>query len=209
MLKWIGGGCLVLILCVVIVMYVSYKKMSSIAAEGPAVTVSMAATPERIFTSLSDADSLSTWTLAGMSLRTSRKGQLVAGDTIFVTNRRDSVARSAWIIDTVVANVVVARRWVVLQNGMAIHRRRDSVAAAGDSTRVTSTVIAAMSDSANAYRGRGGVTDGLLDVATTMGTAGAKIQAEQELRMLKARIERAPAPAEGLKAKTVVRPDSG
>jgi hypothetical protein len=45
-------------------------------------------------------------------------------------------------------------------------------------------------------------------VATTMGTAGARIEAEQQLRWIKAHIERGSAPSGGIKAKTIVKPDS-
>jgi uncharacterized protein YndB with AHSA1/START domain len=191
MLKWIASGCLVIILIVCVVAYAGYRKMQSIAANGPAVTVSFGATPERVFAAMSHTDSLAAWFAPGMSMHTARKGTLVAGDTIFLTQqRRDSVARTAWVIDTVVPNRLIAMRWVILQGGMVVHRRRDSLTVAGDSTRVTSTIVPAMIDSISAARTRAnGASGGLIDMAATMGTAGARIQAEQELRRLKLHIE--------------------
>ena len=194
MLKWIASGCLVIVLIVCVVAYAGYRKMQTIASSGPTVTVSIAATPERVFAAMSHSDSLASWFAPGMVMHTARKGTLAMGDTIYLTQaRRDSVARTAWIVDTVVANQVIAMRWVALQGGMVLHRRRDSMSVAGDSTRVTSTIVPAMMDSITAARNRAnGVSGGLLDMASTMGTAGARIQAEQELKRLKLHIEGPP-----------------
>ena len=193
MLKWIASGCLVIIVVVGIVTYAGYRKMQSIASAGPSVSVAIRATPERVFASMSHTDSLAGWFASGFTIRSTRKGILAAGDTLYTTARRDSQPRSAWIVDTVIPNRVVASRWVLLETGMALHRRRDSLSADGDSTRVTSTIFAAMTDSLAAARSRSsGVSGGLLDMAATMGSAGARIQAEQELRRLKLRIEGPP-----------------
>ena len=193
MLKWIASGCLVIILIVVVISYVTMRQMSTIAAQGPTVTVSIKAPPERVFASMSHTDSLSPWFAQGATIRPKRSGALAAGDSLFLLTRNDSVSRSAWVIDSVVPNQLVVARWVVLQNGMVMHRRRDSLSVAGDSTRVTTTIIAAMTDSIAAARSQANkVTGGMLDMASTLGTAGARLQAEQELRRLKARIESPP-----------------
>src|SRR4051812_47024275 len=193
MLKWIASGCLVIIVVIAVVMYVGDRKFETIAASGPEVTVAIKATPQRVFASMSHTDSLSSWFAIGMTLRSARQGTLAPGDTLFVTSRRDTVTRTAWVIDTVVPNKVLALRWVVLQNGMVLHRRRDSLSVAGDSTIVTSTVVAAMTDSLSAARRQtGGVTGGLIGMASTMGSAGARIQAETEFKQLKRRIEGPP-----------------
>jgi uncharacterized protein YndB with AHSA1/START domain len=194
MLKWVASGCLVIILIVVVVAYAGYRKMSTIAAGGPAVTVAIKGTPERVFASMAHSDSLSTWLAQGMTIRSKRGGLIAAGDSLFLLTRGDSVPRTAWIIDSVAPNQLIAMRWVMLQTGMVMHRRRDSLAAAGDSTRVTSTIVAAMTDSLSAARGQASkMTGGMLDMASTLGTAGARLQAEQELRRLKLRIEGTPA----------------
>lgn len=193
MLKWIASGCLVIVLVIGIVMYAGYRKMKSIAASGPSVTVAIHAAPERIFAAMSHTDSLSSWFAQGFTMRTARKGTLTRGDTIYLTQvRRDSVARTAWVVDTVVPNQVLAMRWVALSNGTVLYRRRDSLAVAGDSTMVTSTIAPAMMDSLKARSPASGVGGGMIEMAATMGTAGARIQAEQELRRLKLHIEGAP-----------------
>jgi hypothetical protein len=193
MLKWIASGCLVIVLVVCVVVYAGYRKMSAIAASGPSVTVGIKGTPQRVYASLTSVDSLSTWISPGMTFQTSRKGSLGTGDTLLLTSRRDSQPRSAWVIDTVVPNTLVAMRLVILQGGMVVYRRRDSIAVSGDSTLVTSTVVSAMMDSLTAANGaKGGVTGGLIGMASTMGNAGARMQAEQELKRLKLRIEGPP-----------------
>ena len=193
MLKWIASGCLVIILIVCVIAYAGYRKMQSIAASGPAVTVAIKATPERVFAAMSHTDSLPSWFSPGITLRTTRKGTLAAGDTVYLLTRNDSVPRTAWVVDSIVPNQLLVLHWFVLQNRVVLHRRRDSLAAAGDSTRVTSTIVAAMMDSLAAMSGQPtGVKGGLLDMASTMGSAGARIQAEQELKRLKLHIEGPP-----------------
>lgn len=191
MLKWIASGCLVIVLVVCVVAYAGYRKMQSIAANGPSVTVTIHAPAERVFASMAHTDSLASWFAPGMVMHTAKKGAIARGDTIYLTQvRRDSVARTAWVVDTVVPNRVIGMRWVVLQTGAVLHQRRDSLAVAGDSTFVTSTIVAAMVDSLRSARTQAnGVSGGMLDMASTVGAAGARIQAEQELKRLKLHIE--------------------
>ena len=192
MVKWIAGGCVVVILIVGAVMYAGYKQMSAVAAKGPSVSVAIGATPERVFASMANADSLSTWFMTGSTITTKRKGMLVAGDSIFVQSGRDSMP-SAWIIDSIVPNQLIVLHWVMPRNNLVIQRRRDSLSVVGDSTVVTGTVEASViTDSLAAARGQGGVAGGIFDMASTMGVAGARIQTEQELRRLKHRIEGPP-----------------
>jgi hypothetical protein len=192
MLKWIGGGCLVIALIVGVLLYASFKKMSEIADKGPVATVMIGASPNRVFASLANTDSFSTWQLAAPE-RTSRKGMLMSGDTIFMATR-DSQPRGVWIVDTLIANQLIALRMVSLENGKALFRRRDSLSAVGDSTLVTSTAVMMAMDSLVAANGRpGGVTGGIMDFSVRMGTAGMRMQAEQELGRLKRRIEGTPA----------------
>jgi uncharacterized protein YndB with AHSA1/START domain len=192
-LKWIASGCLVIILVVCVIAYAGYRKMASIASAGPSVTVAIKATPERVFAAMSHTDSLSKWFSPGITLRSARAGKLAAGDTLFLVTRGDSQPRTAWVIDSIAPNRLMVLHWAVLANRVVLHRRRDSLSAAGDSTLVTSTIVASMTDSLQAAAGQEtGVPGGLLNMASTMGTAGARIQAEQELKRLKLHIEGPP-----------------
>lgn len=190
MLKWVASGCLVVIVVVGVVMYAGYRKIQSVAAAGPAVTVAINGTPERVYAAMSNADSLAQWFSIGTTLRTTKSGALSIGDSVFVIARRDSAPTTAWIVDTLVPNRIVAMRWVILANGMAFSRRRDSISVVGDSTYVTSTISSMASDSLAAARARAnGVTGGVMQMGATMGIASARMQAEMDLRRLKAYIE--------------------
>lgn len=192
MLKWIASGCLVIIVVIGIVAYAGYRKMQSIAAAGPTVTVGIHAPAERVFASMSHSDSIAAWFAPGTILRVTKKGQLAAGDSIILRSNRDTLG-SAWVIDTVLPGQLIAMRYVALPRGTVVFRRRDSVSTAADSTLVTSTVAFTMADSlANAQGQATGVTGGLLGMSATMGTAGARIQAEMELKRLKSHIEGPP-----------------
>jgi uncharacterized protein YndB with AHSA1/START domain len=193
MLKWIASGCLVIIVVIGIVMYAGYRKMKSIAAEGPSVSVGIHATPERIFASMSHTDSLASWFAPGATLRTTKKGALAIGDTIYMLSRRDTTGATAWIVDTIVPNRVIGMRWISVANNMTMTTRRDSISTSGDSTLVTSTIGSFMSDSLAAARARAnGVSAGVLEMGSTMGVAGARMQAEAELKRLKTHIEGRP-----------------
>ena len=193
MLKWIASGCLVIIAIVCVVMYAGYRKMKSIAAEGPSVSVGIHATPERIFASMSHTDSLGSWFAPGTTLRSTKKGALAIGDTLYMLSRRDTSGAMAWIVDTVVANKVIAMRWISVTNGMTMTTRRDSLSISGDSTLVTSTIGSFMSDSLAAAKARAnGVSAGVLEMGSTMGIASSRMQAQVELKRLKSHIEGRP-----------------
>jgi uncharacterized protein YndB with AHSA1/START domain len=194
MLKWIASGCLVVVLVVCVIAYAGYRKMKTIAAAGPSVTVAINAPAARVFASMSHTDSLSTWFAPGSTTFTTRHGPLGVGDSIFMMPARgDTTQRSAWVIDTIVPNQLIARRLVLVGRGGVVFTRRDSIAAAGDSTLVTSTVTSFLADTLAAARSRAnGVAGGLIDMASTMGTAGGRMQAEIELKQLKRHIEGPP-----------------
>ena len=193
MLKWIASGCLVIVVVIGIVMYAGYRKMKSIAAEGPSVTVGIHATPERIFASMTHTDSLGSWFATGATLRSTKKGALAIGDTLYVLTRRDTSGATAWIVDTLVANKLIALRWISVTNNMTMTTRRDSLSVSGDSTLVTSTIGSFMSDSLAAAKARAnGVSAGVLEMGSTMGIASSRLQAEVELKRLKSHIEGRP-----------------
>lgn len=199
MWKWIGGGCLLIIAIVCVVAYAGFRKMSEIADAGPAVTVMIGAPPARVFASLANADSQSTWRKGASVLRTSRKGMFVAGDTLFDVPS-DTLPSMAWVIETIVINQVIATKAISIKSGEVVLRRRDSLAVVGDSTGITSTVSMLLSDSLKAVQGRAeGMSGGVFDFAMKMGTAAMRVQAETELKALKRRIEGVPR----------TRPDSG
>lgn len=199
MWKWIGGGCLLIIAIVGVLGYAGFRKLSDIADAGPAVTVMIGAPPERVFASLANADSQSTWRLGSSTSRTNRKGMFLVGDTIFDIPR-DTQPSMAWVIDTIVTNHLIAARAINLRTGEVAYRRRDSLAVVGDSTGVTSTASMLLPDSLKAIEGRATkASGGAFDFAMKVGSAAMRLEAEAELKALKRRIEGVPR----------ARPDSG
>lgn len=190
MWKWIGGGCLLIVVLLCILAYGGYRTMASIAAKGPDVTVTIAGTPQRVFSAMAHTDSMRAWHEPQWKLTSSRSGMLVAGDTLSAPG--DQVkARMLMIVDTVVPNTLIVTRAVTTREGreFVMMRRRDSLYAVGDSTRIVSSTSTMMADSAGAYAGRGGVAGSVAGMAATMGTAGMRLGTEQELNLLKRHIE--------------------
>jgi uncharacterized protein YndB with AHSA1/START domain len=193
MLKWIASGCLVIIVVIGVVAYLGYRQLKTVAAAGPSVSVGIHAPATRVFASMSHTDSLPAWFAPNASIRTPKRGALALGDTLYLVGRRDSVPRMAWVVDTIVPNAILAMRWIALPSGMMLTRRRDSLSVSGDSTFVTSTVSSFLSDSLSAAKSRsGGVGGGMIDMTSTMGIAGARMQAEAEYKRLKTHIEGGP-----------------
>jgi hypothetical protein len=194
MWKWIGGGCLLIIVLLCILAYGGYRTMASIAAKGPEVTVTIAGTPQRVFAAMAHTDSMKVWHDATWNLRASRPGMVAAGDTL--TSSGDPVkGRMLLIIDTVIPNQLVVTRGVAIsgERDFVTMRRRDSLFAVGDSTRIVSSTSTMMADSAGKYASQGGVSGGVAGMAATMGTAGMRLGTEQELNLLKRHIEGPPA----------------
>ena len=193
MWKWIGGGCLLIAVLLGILAYGGYRTMANIAAKGPEVTVTIAGTPQRVFITMTHTDSMRAWHESTWGLTSTRRGMLVAGDTL--RSEGDSLkGRMLMIIDTVVPNVLFVTHAVTGRDGreFVMMRRRDSLFAVGDSTRIVSTISTMMADSAGKYAGQGGVVGGVAGMAATMGTAGMRIGTEQELNLLKRHIEGVP-----------------
>src|SRR6478672_9644900 len=117
MWKWIGGGCLLIVVLMCVLVYGSYRTMSKIAESGPAASVTMGAKPDRVFASLASADSMSTWRAPGFASRTNRRGMLVRGDTLFEGIADTGRARMVWVVDTVVPPQLLAIRGVTIADG--------------------------------------------------------------------------------------------
>jgi len=74
MWKWIVGALLVLVVAIAGFCYVAVKK---ITAGGDTVTVTVAATPERVFAALADPDSMQAWMMPGTLVGASHRGVVV------------------------------------------------------------------------------------------------------------------------------------
>ena len=181
MLKWIGG-CLVLV--VVLFAGGSWFAMRSMRDSlGPdgSARVSIAASPARVYASMSNGDSLKTWMAPGNTVTTWRNGPLVVGDSIKVEMRRSLGSQTAmtWRVRELVPDRVVTLD-LMQGSGRPVAVRKDSLVAAGDSTIVVSLVTSIPGDSTKSS------TSGL---AGDMMVSMFRLQAKLELQSLKARLE--------------------
>jgi uncharacterized protein YndB with AHSA1/START domain len=193
MLKWILGGCATLILIACIFAWIGYRKLKTYANEGPAATVTIMASPHRVFASLADPDSMADWRMDGAQMTAAHKGLLKAGDTLVVRNATQSStgrpARLNWVVTVVTMDQLVAFE-AVDTAGHAMMTRRDSVIGVGDSTRVISTIAAPMMDSIQARSGKSGpVAQGVMGMASTAMIAALRMSSDMELKRLKIMIE--------------------
>ena len=182
MLKWVGG-CFVLV--VVLIgggAWFAMRSMRDSVGPDGSVRVSIAASPERVYASISNGDSLQTWMAQGSTVTTWRPGPLVVGDSIKVALRRSLGPPIVWRVRELIPNNVVALE-LSQDKGGAIGVRRDSLIAAGDSTVVVSVVTSSLGDSTKSSAAGVGA-----DMVLSM----FRLQAKLELQSLKARLESKP-----------------
>lgn len=176
MWKWIGGILLVVIVCVMGLAWWGYRKVADTFEPDGSIRVAIAAPAARVYASLSDADSAGTWMAGGSTVTAGRHGTYVPGDPIRIEVRSVGPARPVtWTVTEVVPGQFVTKK---LESPDPRHKftviRRDSIAAAGDST----IVISRMS-----------TTTPVTDTGEQMMISMFKIQAKLELTTLKSRIE--------------------
>lgn len=178
MWKWIGGILLLVIVLVMGAAWWGYQKVASSFSPDGSVRVAIAATPARVFTSLSDADSAATWMAGGSTVFTGKHGTFVPGDSIRIEMRSVGGMRGrpvTWKVAEVVPGQAIA--WQ-LASPDPKHKftavRRDSIAQLGDSTVVVSKVTS---------------TTPATGTSEQMVLSMFKVQSKLELMSLKARIE--------------------
>lgn len=183
MLKWIGG-CLVLV--IVLIAAASFWAMrtmkSSLAPDGSA-TVTIAATPSRVFASLANGDSVGAWMAPGNSITTAKHGPLAPGDSIRIQLKAAlgmTQPPITWHVVQVVPDQLLVLRMVGGSTKGLTAIRRDSLVAKGDATSIVSSLTSATLDSLR--KDKSNVTG---DMMLSM----LRIQSKVELDMLKARIE--------------------
>src|SRR5207237_9897962 len=84
MWKWLGGCLVVVVVVLAIGFWSAYRKLSQFSGPNKAETVAITAPVTRVFASIADGDSLSSWMAEGMGVRASHHGMLVPGDAIDV-----------------------------------------------------------------------------------------------------------------------------
>ncbi len=193
MWKWIAGGLLVVVVLVVGTCYYGIKKLT---AGGDTAVVMIGASPDRVFASLADPDSLGTWVDLGSTVTSSRHGLLQVDDSFQILRPPLKAGRtgesSAWRVVAVdpghtmtlsLANDSLAK--------VAMITRHDSLAAMGDSTRLSVSYAAQILDSTRISVNNSGKSGGaVLGFAQKMIVAAMRLSMEQDLQRLKARIEK-------------------
>lgn len=192
MWKWIVGALLVVVVAVAGFCYVVVKK---VASGGDTVMVTVAATPDRVFAALADPDSMETWMNSGSVVTASHRGVVLVGDTLHLeTGKVGSRTHQqvTWIVTEATAGKILALEMRDSTGAMVLATRRDSLAGGGDSTTIVSTIASPMMDSLKTERGDTGgrVGGAILNLGSRLLVSGFRQLSEQELRKLKAHLER-------------------
>lgn len=192
MWKWIAGG----VLCVIVLLagtcYYGYQKIT----EGGSTTVVMiGASPERVFATLADPDSLSTWVDVGSTVTSATHGLLQAGDSFRIVGpprkKGAAGASAAWqVIESVPGRLLTLRMINDSLEQVAIIYRYDSLSVVGDSTRLSTSYGAEIVDSTRlSARDGGNGESAVLGFAEKLIVATMRLATETDLKRLKARVE--------------------
>ena len=195
MWKWIVGAAALIVVLLVGTCWYGYKKLT---AGGDSAVVAIAATPERVFASLADPDSMAVWMGAGSKISAPHQGLLTAGATLRVETGTPgrSYQQYIWIVSAVTPDRLLVLQMRSDTSGV-FATRRDSLVASGDSTIIISTIASPMIDSMRTLRGdTGGKVGGaLLNFGSKVLISTFRFLSERELKRLKARLEGQPMPA--------------
>jgi uncharacterized protein YndB with AHSA1/START domain len=184
MLKWIGGCLVLVVLLLAGGSWFAMRTMRNSLEPDGSVRMMIAATPHRIYASLSDADSLKTWMSQGNTVTIRRRGPLVVGDSITVQLRQSlgmTQPPMTWRVSEIVPDHMIALELLGGATGRVIGVRRDSLAAIGDSTLVMTTVTSKVLSDTTQSATKGLAADMMLSMV--------RLQAKLELQGLKGRIE--------------------
>jgi uncharacterized protein YndB with AHSA1/START domain len=198
MWKWLGGCLLLVVAFFVGSLIWGIREMKKSLAPDGSVVVTIAATPARVFASLSHGDSAATWMAEGSTVLTSRHGPLVPGDTLsYEFSSRMRIAKQRAMIlrvkEVVPTQLIVFE--LLAQNGAVMALRSESTASLGDSTRVTTRILPGFDSLAARDQGRKAQSDsGRSELARDMMRSLFAVQAKLELTKLKMRIEGTPQP---------------
>jgi uncharacterized protein YndB with AHSA1/START domain len=188
MWKWILGAVVLIVLLIGSGMWYGLRKMSALASGDSTATLTIGATPDRVFASLANGDSIGDWMVSGR-VRPSRNGLLRRGDTLYVEQRDSARAgRMAWVVTDVSPGKAFSLQLEGDSLNIAAISRRYTILAQGDSAVVFSTVTSPMMDSVRRVEA-GGSNSSMMAFASKMMLGAMRMQNGLELKQLKARIE--------------------
>lgn len=188
MWKWILGAVVLVVLLIGSGMWYGFRKMTQFANGDSTATTTIGGTPERVFASLANGDSIGDWMVGGR-VRPSRAGQLRKGDTLYVEQRDTNRANHmAWVVGEVMPPKAFALQLVSDSLNMIAVSRRYTVMGQGDSAVVFSTVTSPMMDSVKRAESKG-ANSTMMEFTSKMMLGAMRMQNQMELRQLKARVE--------------------
>ena len=202
MWTWIVGALVLVVLLIGSGIWYGFRKMSQLASGDSTVTMTMGATPERVFASLASGDSIGAWMVSG-KVRPTRSGLLRKGDTLYVDDSgermkvgndssavKSSTRSMAWVVGDVTPGKSFALELLADTMTMVAVWRRYTILGQGDSTVVFSTVTSPMMDSVRRSEvAKEGKNSTMMDFATKMMLGVMRMQNQVELKQLKARVE--------------------
>ncbi|MFN2601826.1 MAG: hypothetical protein ABR582_03600 [Gemmatimonadaceae bacterium] len=195
MWKWLGGCLVVVVVVIAIGVWTGYRKLSQFSGPNKPETIAIAAPVPRVFASIANGDSLSTWMSERMGVRASRHGMLVAGDTIRMDAKlRFNIGKggeaSRWIVSDVKPDQMLALELRSDSSKRLVAERQYNLTAKGDSTLITTAVSTPGLDSMIAHRSDTiKASDAFISGATKLMMSSLRMQAHRELQLLKAHIE--------------------
>lgn len=193
MWKWIAGGVFVVVVVLAGTCYYGYRKLTE---GGGAAVVMIGAAPERVYASIADPDSLSTWVDVGSTVTSSRHGLLEVGDSFTIVRPPVKAGRAGESVSYRVLALDPGRILEVQIMADTLARvaritRLDSLTLVNDSTRLSVTYLAEILDSARlSVRDSGKAASAMLGFAEKMIVAAMRLASEQDLQRLKARVEK-------------------
>ncbi len=199
MWKWLAGCLVVLVVLIAAGSWWGYQAMQSNLSPDGTERVTIAGTPARVYSALANGDSVVKWMAQGNAVSTSRHGSLVVGDSLLVAVPSTVGMPNTpmvWQVIQIIPDRLLALALVGDKNHQQVAIRRDSLAAAGDSTRVLSTIGSPMFDSLKTVNpaSRGKAASGALDMSSKLVIAAFRMQSRLDLLRLKAHIENSPMP---------------
>ena len=194
MWKWLGGCLLIVVVVIGVGVYNGYRKLSQFSGPNKPETVAIAAPVPRVFASIANADSLSSWMAERMGVRASHHGMLVPGDTLQVgANMRFNIGKSEamnWVVSDIKPNQMLALEQRSDSSKRLVAVRQFNLTAQGDSTLITSVVTTPVLDSMRAHRSDTiKAKDAFIAGASKLMMSSLRMQAHRELQLLKAHIE--------------------
>jgi uncharacterized protein YndB with AHSA1/START domain len=193
MWKWIGGCLLVCAAVIGFGLWSGYRKLATFGSGDGTETVMIAAPVSRVFASLANSDSLSTWMAEHTGMKAGHHGMLVAGDTLQGQMRlRFNVGNKPvkWTVSEVTPGQLLTLQLRSDSSGKLIARRQFTLSAKGDSTRITSAVAAPMLDSMRVNRADSVTpSEAIIDVTSKLLMSALRMQSHVELQQLKTRVE--------------------